>query len=706
MGRWVPCWGLFSFLVAFTACGTADNRVDPGDLELRDLLGISPKPASQWSAEQRTSARRVIAAGREEEAAERAADPTAERKLVSLPLAAYRDVLARDQVVMQALTRWDDRLSNEGRPAHVLVRVAVTPGLASLSVRTPGLAVSAATSAPVELQLAPGWSDEPLVELTDRGAGELAQLARDAGHASGPVTAVPAPRLAVLGAYVEGRGGEVARLLVNPVLLAALEPHSGDAIGALPSSTGGAAGGRDSIEPPRGGTPSGGEVAMGAGKEGGGAQVAPPIEASAIGGNPYSFYGSVAECAAAQRLRCQQCLPAGNCEAVTNISDGNAECEMLAANEGRGYFLQCINLSLAITAVEECTAAQAPACPRSPGAARSLSTLEANANFLDDDTCQPGLDRCLARIYGAPDGDFPGPGGGGGSPPRDIDVTCNNSCDDDTNNGNCESDPSCDCTGPSCNNSFSCDSTCSSSNDQDGCGDSGGNDSGCGGGCSGDEGEGSSGCDSDNGGGSGDDSAGCGGGDGGCGGDGSGGGGGCGGDGDSGGCGGDGSGGGCDSDCGGSGSGGGDCGGDGCGGGSGGGDGCGGGSGGGDGCGGGGKSSGCSVASTKPRQTSRPPAGLSFVLMGLWGLAPIPAAMIARRRARRARGEAPKPANDNALPSLPSTEAPADGATPEVTDDSPGETTDASSDAVTDAPSAPEEASASDAARDGQEVAR
>lgn len=96
--------------------------------------------------------------------------------------------------------------------------------------------------------------------------------------------------------------------------------------------------------------------------------------------------------------------------------------------------------------------------------------------------------------------------------------------------------------------------------------------------------------------------------------------------------------------------------------------------------------------------------------MGLWGLAPIPAAMIARRRARRARGEAPRPANDNAPPGVPSTETTPDGATTHVpdegTDDAPGETTDASGDAVSDAPGAPEEASASDVARGEEEVAR
>ena len=42
------------------ACGTGDNRVDPGDLEPRDLLGIAPEVARSWDATQRASARRVL----------------------------------------------------------------------------------------------------------------------------------------------------------------------------------------------------------------------------------------------------------------------------------------------------------------------------------------------------------------------------------------------------------------------------------------------------------------------------------------------------------------------------------------------------------------------------------------------------------------------------------------------------------------------
>src|SRR5690606_2464979 len=126
-------------------------------------------------------------------------------------------------------------------------------------------------------------------------------------------------------------------------------------------------------------------------------------------GNPYSFYGSVAECASAQRTRCESCLPANTCTAITSGDDGALECTTLGENDGRGYYLLCINLALAISTVEQCAAEDVPGCPRETEAASSLGLLDANAGFLDDPTCGGGLDGCLAEIYGPPPDEFPGP---------------------------------------------------------------------------------------------------------------------------------------------------------------------------------------------------------------------------------------------------------------------------------------------------------
>ena len=243
--------------------------------------------------------------------------------------------------------------------------------------------------------------------------------------------------------------GPPARLLVNPVLVAALDP-------AFVTTTTA----RTTTVSPHASDPS---------------PVVPPSTLAA--GNPYSFYGSIAECAYAQRLRCESCLAVNNCAPVTSNVDGSVECTTLGANDGRGYFLLCINLSLAITSVNECAADAVSGCARDDDAASDLGQLEANASFLDDTTCASGLDGCLADIYGAPDDPFPGIVDGGTStptsPPRDPNVSCGDSCSDSntTSSNNCESSPSCNCEGPSCNNSFSCDSTCSDSYSQSGCGD-------------------------------------------------------------------------------------------------------------------------------------------------------------------------------------------------------------------------------------------
>ena len=594
-------------LVVVAGCGAADNRVDPGDLGLRDLLGVSPEVAAGWDAAQRTAARRVLVAGLDDDAA-----------TAHTALAPGR---ARGERIARTLAVLDGERADAGAGALGLVRVAVA-GAELAATGRPAIATASAAAggdAPVvELWLGDGWDAPAWGHLPGRGLDVLAALAVDAGHDGGPVVVSPGPRLAVIAAYVDGDAGGRPELVVNPVLLAALDPDPLEATTA--AALGRAVGGGDA--PGRAG------LAARAGE--GGAPIggpATPQVMGATGGNPYSFYGSVAECAYAQRTRCEACLPGNTCAPVTDITDGNAECTMLGAAGGRGYFLLCINLALSISSVDRCAEDEAPSCPRDTDAASSLAELEQNARFLDDPACAAGLDLCLADIYGETSGSFPGTDGGVASqPPRETNVACGDACE----SNNCEASPSCNATGPSCNNSLSCDSTCSSSNEQSGCagnceacdssGDPGG---GSGGGCGGCDSEGSTGgggggCGGDDGGGS----NGCGScssdsGDGGC------------GSSDSGG----GSGGGCGGDGGGScgGDGGGGCGGDGgsCSGG-----------GGGGGCsgGGGGGGSSCTVARRGP------PASLTLMIAGMWALLPIPAAALVRRRARRkARSEATPP---------------------------------------------------------------
>ena len=309
-------------------------------------------------------------------------------------------------------------------------------------------------------------------------------------------------------------------------------------------------------------------------------------------GNPYSFYGSVGECAAAERDRCNACLADDACAPITHGADGNAECSQLGANDGRGYYLICVNLSLAIDAVASCAASHAPSCARDTRASESLAGLEANAAFLDNPVCAEPLDACLASLYGPSSGGFPGPGSGGGTspPPRHTSIDCSDSCNDDAN---CDDAPDCELDGPSCD--AESDTSCSDSSGDGGCsGDSSGDTGGgscdsedsCGGGSS-------SSCDSSDCGGGGDSD--CGGGDGG----------------------------GCSNSGGGdcsSGGGGGDC----------------GGGGGGD-CGGGGGGD-CNVASRHGRGAASLPVAIA------WALLPVPFAVMVRRRARRRRAVSATPA--------------------------------------------------------------
>jgi hypothetical protein len=344
---------------------------------------------------------------------------------------------------------------------------------------------------------------------------------------------------------------------------------------------------------------------------------APPGVATAYdSGNPYSFYGSVAECAAAERTRCEACLNDGSCTAITG-GDGNAECSALGADSGRGYSLICINLSLSIDAVSSCAASSAPVCPRDTQASESLDTLSNNADFLDVAGCAKALDACLASLYGPSQG-----GTGSGAvdpPPRHTSFDCS-SWEDDPNS---DSDIECDADGPSCDGSQADGGACDSSDESSGCDGGSGGDAGGGGGGCGNDGEDA--CGSEN-------ASGCDNGDGG-------------------------------SDCGGGGGGGGDCGGGGgggdCGGGGGGGD-CGGGGGGGD-CGGGGGGD-CNVTARH-----HPGGHGGGMLTILWAFLPLPFAVLVKRRARRRRDIAAAASNDHAFDGdangrVPDREAPNSGA--------------------------------------------
>jgi hypothetical protein len=402
-------WLLLCVAVA-SACGTGETRVDPADLEVRDLLGVAPEVAARWDASQREAARHVLGQ--------------------ALHAQVVPQRLPDVGGLEERLADLDARRADAGEDALGLV---VVDG----AMATPVASDLVDTAQALQLALDDSWRAQPIAP--DRGLGVLATFGADAGHVQGPLVVLPAPRLAAIAGYERGR------LVVNPVVLAALEPVVAGTASVTTTA----------------------RLAQPARVQ----HVVQAVASAANGtiGNPYSFYGSVSECAATQRSRCEACLPATNCVPVTNTSDGNAECTMFGANGGRGYYLICINAALAITAVDRCAAQHASSCARNTNAADSLSDLEANADFLDDPDCNGALDTCLATIYGQPSGSFPGPGVDAGTtsePPRSTNVSCGDSY---SNNKNCEASPNCNCSGPSCNNSLSCDSTCASSNNSSGC---------------------------------------------------------------------------------------------------------------------------------------------------------------------------------------------------------------------------------------------
>lgn len=482
-------------VVLAAGCGAGNADVDPADLGIRDLLGVSPRVAARWDGDQRAGAREVI------DRARGAADPAPAP--VSLWLGS--GTTATDQV-LDSLAALDEPRAAAGRDPALVVGVELDGDAVKIEQvdwMSP-LAVADAGDGPVvrlvgwEHGVGDGWD-----QLPARGRAMLIELARQAGLPDGATSLVvsPAPRQPLLAALVR----EPAVLLVNPVLLAALDPAD-DGPDAMPAAS----------------------LAARHGGAGGADRTA----AIAYAGNPYNFYGSVNECAAYYRGGCERCLDGvGPCDPIgRDGGDPVAECQQLGADGGRGYYLLCANLALAIDTVGDCVAGLAPGCPRVGEASNQLSLLDANHVFIDDATCFMTLDSCLTEIFGPPNGSYPGPppdagpGDDGGPgidasteqpPPPQVNCDFGPSCDFgcDKNSGcdsgggcnscrgySCTNDSGCACNddgsckqcdsdrqGAACNNDGSCKS-CDSNNDNSSCNSDGsckscGNDSGGGGGC-------------------------------------------------------------------------------------------------------------------------------------------------------------------------------------------------------------------------------
>jgi hypothetical protein len=479
-----------TLVVSLAACVGDELAIEPGELDVRDLLGIAPSVAVGWDADQRASARELLDG----------VGPARGDVVIDVELGVNPD---RSLATLSAMARADRVQRDANRPPILLARIDAAgsrPAAQLTALPLPSLEdLGEAPAIPIELAgwdagRRGGWEALPTAH-----ADAIAALATAAGHAPTDVLRVePAPQRAFVAVYLP----EPPVLLVNPLALAVAERGASDPTEELRA-------GDRTLDDHSG--DAHGDVA--------------PAPAA---GNPYAFYGSIGECAAAQQIRCDACVPTGSCEQQSrDAASGVAECEQLAQDSGRGYFLFCANLSVAIGTVSDCAGDEAPACPQVTTASNQLAALDANAVFVDDAACRAGLDRCLARIYGDPDGEFPDPPADAGPvgsdagtppppppPPRDVDLGCGDQ--------SCDFSPQCNasCGGGSCDNSFDCGSCDSDSSgcggDGGGGGGGGGDGGGCDSGCSGDGGCDTGSCDScsssdDGGGGGGDDGGGCGG---------------------------------------------------------------------------------------------------------------------------------------------------------------------------------------------------
>ncbi len=438
--RWGPCASRL-VLVVMTALGGAvgcgaDENVDPGQLELRDLLGVTPRTAAAWDDDQRAAARLVLAGGL-------AGD---EREALEADVAVDRQAEA-----VRALVLIDDRRLAREQDALGLVVLDRRGPPESREIEAPGAAALLEGGQP-----APAEGLPPVLELDERAwpcpAGQgcdlnvLAALAADAAPGATRVRVVPVPQLTTIAALLDSDGSGTPVLLVNPIVTAVGEP--------TPATAAASSGGAGIV-----GTPAWmGDT---------------PITAIPLNTSTWEGEATIAACAAQVQSDCGTCLAGGLCEPVWPGITGMEACTMLAADV-RNYQLVCVNLALSLDAVGACILERGAQCPFNANAIDTPAALDANDLFVDDFICRETLAICLDQVYGARDD---GSGCGCGS----CDGCDCGGCDDSTNtNDDCGSssnmpDDGCNNSGGDCGSN---DGGCSSSGDGGNCGNSGGGNSG------------------------------------------------------------------------------------------------------------------------------------------------------------------------------------------------------------------------------------
>lgn len=452
-------------LAALAACGAADEAVDPGELELRDLLGVAPRAAMGWNADQRAAARALLAKHLELASPLPVATATLRRDPAIAPRTGAVAERAADDAVTQALAGIDDQLAEAGRDAvGLVVWGAETAGATAHTLAAAATVTYLRGEPPDPLEVVieldtDAWpcATQPACDRT-----VLSTLAQDAADADVRVRISPEPELPVIAALTTGSDG-LARLLVNPIVAAVAESA------ILPSPG------------PSAATSIGGQPDRAA-------PFAPAITELPLVTSTWVYPPTIAECALQIQADCRACLQGGACEPIWPNLSGADACARLDASAPRNYQLLCVNLAVSLPELSTCISDHQPTCAYDDFAIQSVDELSANASFLDTAICNSALAGCLTEHYGSSGAD----GGCGGCDSCGDSCSLGSSDDNVSTNSDgcagCGGCGSCDSEGDSASGDDGCGSNGDGTNDGGGCGScggDGGNCSGDGGGCSG-----------------------------------------------------------------------------------------------------------------------------------------------------------------------------------------------------------------------------
>lgn len=416
-------WSLFVVCLGagLVGCGAAeDEALDPADLALRDLLGVAPKVAAAWDADQRAAARDVLAGGLH------APDDGLVPAWTVTPVEPAQVVLA--------LAALDGRLAAGERDALGLVTLAPSGGGGGDDARALDAPLATAElldgrrAPPVlatVLELEPSSWPCPRPGACDLDV--LAALAADAAPGAARVRVLPVVQLATVAALVPAGADGVPVLLVNPIVTAV-----GEVTGVE------AAGGGERSSP----------VAAG---PGGSALRAPLVTGT------WSYGTQIAACAATVRDECTACEGGGACPAVWPGVSGLDACRQLRA-QPQNFELLCIDLAVSLAEVGACVAGLDSTCTMDSDAINDPAMLGNNTNLLNDGACLAAIDTCLADLYGAGGDDTScGSCDGCGCGSCD-DSDCggdNGSCNDNSNSSGCN-DNNGGCNGGGCGDGGGC----------------------------------------------------------------------------------------------------------------------------------------------------------------------------------------------------------------------------------------------------------